>query len=297
MRVRIIINPASGRRGRVRAITDAVRRVLAPVEGYFDIKVPTTRAGASLYSARARDLGYDAVFACGGDGTINDVASPLVGSPTSLGVVPSGSGNGFALAMGLPEKIDDALAVVKSWKTRPIDVGTVCSRYFFSTAGVGLDARISWRYNTGPARRRGGILPYVPISLSEYLSWRLRRPEPVVIRMDNSSTTLAPLILTVANTERYGGSAVIAPGALPDDGYLDVTMLTGEGGVGEALRFGASLYLGGLEKVIGYKHFRVQEMEVLRHRSNIVHADGEPFEWGGAVPFGVRHKALTLLVP
>lgn len=294
MKVRFIVNPAAGKVNRPGVVTDTIREVLSDVEGLFDIKVPRTRPGARLFSTEARDAGFDAVFACGGDGTINEVAGPLVGSSTALGVVPMGSGNGFALSLGLPMDVVGAVSLVRSWKTRPIDVGEVCGRYFFSTAGLGFDALLSMRYNTGSvSSRRRGLLPYVPLALKEYLFYR---PETVVVKVGNERTPMRPFLFTVANTPRYGGGAVIAPGALPDDGFLDVAVLGPLGPVG-ALGTGLRLLSGNIDKSRRYSTFRVQSLEVLRKVSTLVHADGEPFEWGGSVPFSVHPKSLKVLIP
>ena len=292
MKVRFIINPVAGRFNRVDAVTSAVREVLSSAEGYFDIKVPTTTAGAQLFSRQARDLGYDAVFACGGDGTINEVATPLVGSATALGVVPMGSGNGFALSLSIPTDLKEAVAAARTLETTLIDAGEVCGRYFFSTSGLGFDAALSKRYNESHyIRRRRGLAPYGPLALAEFFHYT---PEPVVIRINNESMRVTPFILTVANTERYGGGAVIAPGAKPDDGLLDVALATRVGLVGAA-GIGLKLMTGRLGESSKVKYFRAQEIEVLRTGSSLVHADGEPFEWGGAVLFRVHPASLRVV--
>ncbi|MFQ5466147.1 MAG: diacylglycerol/lipid kinase family protein [Thermodesulfobacteriota bacterium] len=292
MKVRFIVNPAAGRFNRVEAVTCAVREVLSSAEGYFDIKVPTTTAGAQLFSRQARDLGFDAVFACGGDGTINEVATPLVGSATALGVVPMGSGNGFALSLSIPTDLREAVAAARTPGTTLIDAGEVCGRYFFSTAGLGFDAALSKRYNESHyIRRRRGLAPYGPLALAEFFHYT---PEPVVIRINNESIRLTPFILTVANTERYGGGAVIAPGARPDDGLLDVAVATRVGLVGAA-GIGLKLMTGRLGESGKVKYFRGQEIEVQRTRSTLVHADGEPFEWGGSILFRIRPASLRVV--
>lgn len=293
MKVRFIINPLAGGKARATEITNVVRELLAGMEGIFEIKVPRTRGGAQLFSREARDRGFDAVFACGGDGTINEVATPLVGSSTALGVVPVGSGNGFALSMGIPTNIRDAITTVKRFRTRLIDVGEVCGRYFFSTAGVGFDAVVSKRYNEGAiSSKKRGLAPYAPLAIKEFLRYR---PEPVVIKMDNESMSVIPLILTVANTERYGGGAVIAPGAKPDDGFLDVAIVEAVG-IFRAAGLGWRLMKGNIDKSSKFKYFRTQHVEILRYHSAVLHADGEPFEWGGSIIFRVHPKALKLII-
>lgn len=296
MKVRFIVNPAAGTLiGRpVERVTKAVREVLSAVKGRFEIAAPSSGIGAEVLSREARELGYDAVFACGGDGTVAAVATPLVGSDTALGIVPMGSGNGLALSLGIPEGVREAVALAREQRTTRIDTGTVADRYFFSTSGAGLDAVLARSYNTGEISRSvRGIIPYLPISLREFLRYD---PETITIVSGNSTISIAPLLLTVANTPRYGGNAVVAPGAVPDDGLLDVVVVPRTGLI-SALRLGRRLLRGDIESAPGYRCFRTVSMEVLRTGASYVHADGEPFEWGGPLKFGIIPRSLKVIVP
>ena len=82
----------------------------------------------------------DVIVACGGDGTINEVASALVKKNIPLGIIPAGSGNGLATNLGIPKDIDKAIEIIKSNNIHTIDVGRVEDNYFFSNVGFGIDA-------------------------------------------------------------------------------------------------------------------------------------------------------------
>ncbi len=114
-----IINPKAGAmaggpsrpgRDRVATVTETIRRVLSEEVGIFEIKVTQGPGGGELYSRDAVTRGFDAVFACGGDGTVNEVATPLVDTSTALGIIPFGSGNGFARALNIPENPVEAIS-------------------------------------------------------------------------------------------------------------------------------------------------------------------------------------------
>lgn len=292
MKARFIINPVAGKKNRVRQVTDAVRDVFASEDGIFEIKVASRRGQAAELAKEAVEKGFEAVFACGGDGTMNEVASRLVGTNTALGIAPLGSGNGFAKALGIPDKLPTALSLLKKWKIRGIDAGKICGRYFFSTAGCGFDAHLSAKYNMGALSSMvRGVLPYYPLALIEYMRYS---PMQVTIQSGNLSSCMTPLILTAANTGIYGGGAVVAPCAEPDDGLLDLCIVP-YAGFAKTLRFGAHLLSGSISGADGFETLRSERFEILRNGVSYVHADGEPFEWGGRVSISVERRRLKVL--
>lgn len=295
MKVIFIINPKAGGASakNVAAITGAVRDVLAMETGIFEIKVTKSAGGAELYSRDAVTRGFDAVFACGGDGTVNEAATPLVGTSTALGIIPLGSGNGLAKSLKIPESVPEAIALVKRFRTRAIDVGVACDRYFFGTAGFGFDAHLSKRYNEGALTSKvRGIMPYFPLAVKEF--YRYKR-EKVSIKIGNNITKVVPFLLTVANVERYGSDAIIAPGALPDDGQLDLCVVP-DIGITNAYGLAAKLLSGDIESVKGFRHVRTESLEIDRDKTTLVHVDGQPFEWQGNIRVSVLHKQLKVIV-
>jgi YegS/Rv2252/BmrU family lipid kinase len=201
LKVRFIVNPVAGTSDRTEQITRGVRKVFASVRGVFEVRVTEGPGDAFKLSEEAREKGYETVFACGGDGTINEVASALVNSRTVLGIIPGGSGNGLARALSIPRDIEVAASIPLRGHVREVDTGVVNERYFFSTAGFGFDALMSKRYNERAGRR--GILPYVPIALREFLRYS---PQATLIKWDDKYMRVFPFLLTVANTNQYGAA-------------------------------------------------------------------------------------------
>ncbi len=152
----------------------------------------------------------------GGDGTVNDVASLLTGTPARLGIVPSGSGNGLARDLGLPMHPYRALEVIRKGKVRTIDVGLLNDRPFFCTAGIGFDALCA--YDFARKEHSRGLWNYVKIIFRNYFSYR---PVSVVIEGKRHEY----FSITFANAGQFGNDAYIAPEATPDDGYLDCAMI------------------------------------------------------------------------
>ncbi len=296
MKVRFIINPIAGggpAKNLADEVTEAVRRVLGSEQGIFEVRITSGRGDARRLSKEAKDKGYEFVFACGGDGTVNEVASELVGSDTTLGIIASGSGNGLARALGIPKGVEPAVRLVTKGRIRRIDAGLFEGRYFFSTAGAGFDALLSKRYGERKgALRRRGVLPYYFLALAEYFRYD---PGPCVIKANGKYSRLTPLILTIANTEQFGADAVIAPGALPDDGLLDLCLLPKTGFLG-ALRAAFRFLRGRIHTLKAYRRIRTDTLQLTRRSPGPVHVDGEYFDAGENLTVGVLPRALKVLV-
>jgi diacylglycerol kinase (ATP) len=167
--IHAIINPISGAGAdpdaatrRARVIEDAARR-----RGLAASITFTRRQGhARELAAEALDAYATSVVVWGGDGTFNEAASALVGSPLPIGLVPSGSGNGLARALGVPWDPVAAVDLAFDGPPRLIDVGRIAGRYFFNVAGIGFDARVAALFNQRAAGTRGGW-PYILIGVRE----------------------------------------------------------------------------------------------------------------------------------
>lgn len=294
MKVRFIINPAAGRGSFLTKITDAVREALHNEVGIFEIKAAKRKGHAGELSLEAVKRGYEFIYACGGDGTINEVASQMVGAKSALGIIPTGSGNGLARALGVPFEILPAINLLKNPKILKMDVGVICGRFFFATAGLGFDAHLSRKYSEGFfSRKLRGVMPYYPIAAFEFLRYR---PAPVIIRSEGYNEKLTPFILTIANTMQYGGGAVIAPGAKPDDGLLDVCIVP-EVGFLKAPELAMKLMSGKIAAFKGYKTITANSLEVIQKGPSWAHVDGEPFEcFENNISIKVLPKRLKVLI-
>jgi YegS/Rv2252/BmrU family lipid kinase len=291
LKIRFIVNPVAGTSNMVEEIFGAVRKVFASVRGIFEVRVTKGAGDAFKLSEEACRKDYETVFACGGDGTINEVASAIVNSQTTLGIIPGGSGNGLARALSIPSDIELAMALPLRGRVRGVDVGVVNEGHFFSTAGFGFDAVVSKSYNEKSVSRRG-ILPYVPIALREFLRYT---PESTLIKWNEKFMRVFPFLLTAANTDQYGGDCVIAPGAVPDDGLLDLCILQDVGFFG-AVMYALRLFKGNIDRVKKFKRIRTASIEIIRKRPGPVHLDGEPFQGGEKIKVGVMPRALRVWV-
>jgi diacylglycerol kinase (ATP) len=291
-RVVAVINPVSGAgldssatTMRVAIVREALARVgLAPT-----VHV-TERAGHAreLAAAAVRDAA-DLLIVWGGDGTSNEAASALVGSVTSLGLIPAGSGNGLAASLGVPRAPEAALQHLLSSPPRAVDVGTFAGRPFFNIAGIGLDAHIARLFNLR-GRGRRGKWPYVAIGVREGWTYKARRYQ---IELDGDRRTVSALLLAFANGREYGMGACISPGARLDDGWLDATVVEDRPAVARFLdaRHLATRTIDRARRVLLR---RVRSAMVTAEEPMQYHLDGEPGVIEGTVEIGMMPGALRV---
>lgn len=213
-----IVNPISGN-GK-HNLSAVVLRNFFP-RSAFRVEVDyTQRKGHAVDLTReAMRQAPDCIVACGGDGTINEVAAQLVGSGIKLGIVPVGSGNGLASHLEIPKAIDAALSVIQAGEVTAIDVGSVNGKPFFSNMGIGLDAAIIKRYEKTGKRTLWG---YVQATMGVSMSFR---PRTTVLSFDDGSLRLDALMVFVSNSNEMGYGMSLTPRASLQDGKLDVAVV------------------------------------------------------------------------
>ena len=221
-RALIIHNPVSGRARSHRLVGDVASRLRG--RGWT-IDVATTRRGGDATSLALRAVRdhYPLVVAAGGDGTINEVLQPLVGTRVTLGVLPVGTVNLWAAEAGIPSS-PAALAVLLDRRSeRLVDVGQIGSRYFLLMASVGFDAAVVAAVS-GPLKQRFGRFSYAVAAGNLALGYRGTR---IRLRLDGRETQMNILMLLIGNTRRYAGNWQPIRQAIADDGALDVLAIRG----------------------------------------------------------------------
>jgi YegS/Rv2252/BmrU family lipid kinase len=163
--------------------------------------------------------GFTVAVAVGGDGTVNQVAAALNNTGIALGILPFGSGNGLARSIGVSMNIKKALLQIANGTVRKIDSGTINGIPFFCTSGTGFDAHIGHLF-AGSTKR--GFLTYCRIIFRELSSYQ---PKEYEISIDGKELKQTAFLLTFANAGQYGNDFYIAPGALLDDGLLQVIVV------------------------------------------------------------------------
>ena len=255
-KVVVIINPISGagrRRDAARRRAEQAAALIEQRRLNAEVFVTERPGHARELALAARRSGVTLFVAWGGDGTVNEVGSALVGSDASLAIVPSGSGNGLARELGVPLDPAEAFHVVFDGHPRLIDAGELDGHLFFNIAGLGLDARIAHRFAEGGLERRG-FVRYLELAAREVVSFV---PQEYALTADGHERRVRPLLIAIANARQYGNGALIAPEAQLDDGKLDLVVVD-DRPAWRVLMHAPKLFSGSVARVPGVSMTKTQ---------------------------------------
>jgi len=283
MKIRFIINPMSGT-GKQRGIEQCIAKHLENYEIFY-----TKKAGdASRLSKEAVNNNIAAVIAVGGDGTVNECLSGLVNTKTALGVIPCGSGNGFAYHIGMKRKIEQAIIQLKDTRIEQIDSCSANGAPFINVSGIGFDAHIANLFN---GLKERGFINYVRLILKE-LSYK---PQKYTLSYDGTQKKVDAYMIAFANASQYGNDARISPMADIKDGLLDFVI------VKNFPKWRIPLFLF---KIVTGKAHLSRYVEIIRSKSmqinadnTLLHLDGEPYKADNPVKIKLIPKSLKILIP
>ena len=281
----VILNPA--------ACGERARRWRARIESITHgcVLCTTSRSGEAETLARhAAQEGFEKIVAAGGDGTINEVVNGLAGSSATLGLLPMGTVNVFAMEMGLPSNnLRLCWNIIQGENTRLVDLPSANGKFFVQLAGVGLDAQVV-KETSLAFKRSFGPLSYL-ISAAQIAA---REPPRLFIESENASIDEGSFVL-IGNGRLYGGPFPFFKQAIIDDGLFDVVVFKQLGYL-EIIKY--------LQDVVFSSEIRVPEIEYFQTRRLRVTSDQDvPVELDGElvgncpVEFRVQERALRVLTP
>ncbi|MGO9321093.1 MAG: diacylglycerol/lipid kinase family protein [Solirubrobacteraceae bacterium] len=225
-RMLIIVNPYAT------TVSDRLRHlVVYALQGRFEVDAVDTeaRGHATELCREAAHEGYDVVVAFGGDGTVNEAANGLLGSPTPLCCLPGGSANVFGKMLGIPGDVVDAtehlLAMADDWRPRKVDLGVVNGRCFTFASGLGLDASVVERVDANPKMKaRLGPYFFTWVAVSTFLRRYLVSPPRLQVQAGDGGERLEGVTAIIQNGSPFtyfqNRPIEIADGAALDSGAL-----------------------------------------------------------------------------
>lgn len=222
MKAFVILNPAAGKQAHVSVREALVRRFAT---SHIDYEIHETLKAdkpSDIVRARLRD-GFDLAVAAGGDGTVSDVIDGLVGSAKPLGIIPTGTGNLIARELGIPEDVDDAVAVIASApRSRPIDAMRIGGRMFVLNASVGISASVMGS-TTRKNKNRFGRIAYVGTTILKMFTLK---PRYLVVTVDGRADAYRAVEVAIMNCGMLARALYPkGPEISIDDGHLDVWIL------------------------------------------------------------------------
>ncbi len=307
----IIVNPTSAG-GDTERVWARTASDFAEHFGAFNLEFTTEKGDGVRIAREAAKNGRRLIIACGGDGTINEVANGILasGADAELGILPSGTGGDFRRTIKMPNSSAPAAERLRAGHTKTIDVGLVrfadaqgepVSRYFLGAASFGLSTKVIETVKTDkpfgwlPFRRVSGRAAFAWSTLRETMGMRLTK---VLARVDDGAEReLSVVNFVIANARYFGGGMKIAPAAKLDDGLLDVVLI-GEISSAKILANSYKLYTGKHLGVAAVHHTTAQKIAVKPVNNEVVlfEIDGE---LPGQLPatFEIVPNALKIRVP
>jgi YegS/Rv2252/BmrU family lipid kinase len=288
-RIAYIINPISGVADK-KAIVDHICKTTDT--GRFDLEIYYTKCvDDGFRQAREfADCGFDRVVAVGGDGTVNEVARGLLGSNTALGIIPLGSGNGFARHLKISLNCHKANHVAQNGEIISSDHGVMNGKPFFCTAGIGFDAQVGQRF---AEIGRRGFVSYAQASFMEYFHYS---PQNYKITIDDKTFSRRAFLITFANTSQWGYNAYIAPNARLNDGLIDLVIVSPFSFMVAPI-IGLRVFTKSLNNSRNIEVFRAKKAVIEREKAGCIHIDGEPMHEGKVLNVNAVPNKLKIIIP
>jgi YegS/Rv2252/BmrU family lipid kinase len=290
----LIFNPKSGP-GDPGSKLVAIESAL---ESLPNLTVRTTKPDVEVTALAEQAIadGADVIIAAGGDGTVSGVASALVDTDIVLGIIPTGTANAFATALGIPENFAGACEIIKTGRYQQLDTARCNDRMMLLATSIGFEADLLKRMDR-EEKSQWGKLAIVVNSLRE-----LREFEQFQVRLETPEQTWdeAATAVTIANTATVSMVLAQGPGKIAaDNGILSITLVTPEHQWG-VLKSAADLFLSALQQQTlqseTVRSCQATQVTVSTDPPQAVFVDGEPT---GKTPVTIKchPRSLTVLTP
>jgi diacylglycerol kinase (ATP) len=219
--ITVIVNPIAGS-GYADIVGKKVDALLSARNIEHTVKYTESAGHATELAREASMRGTATVLSVGGDGTLNETAAGLLGTHTALGVIPAGTGNDFAKAIGTPGKWEDALEYVLTHPAKPLDTGVINGSFFINVCGAGFDVMVL-DYALTAKKHMRGIWPYLYGVIAAIKAFK---PFDMLVEIGDELKLKGKYMLcTIANGRYIGGGIPIMPAADVNDGLLDVMVV------------------------------------------------------------------------
>ncbi len=290
MKIRFILNPISGKK---RLNPETLKTQIGSYFKGAELLLTQHPGHATQLAQEAAENGFEAVVAVGGDGTVNETARGLLHTQTALGIIPTGSGNGFARELGLMGSVNQTLNKLKQAVVHTCDVGYANGELFLNVAGVGLEAVVAWKFMEQGKSGKRGMIPYFKLAAQTVMNYK---PPLIHVILNGKQHHWAPLTLAFANNRQYGNNFIIAPGASIADGKLDMVI------VSDLPKYkvmaGLPFFFMGKKPPFNLTATAQLHSAVVESEQEILyHIDGEPRKTARHLEITMSPRALKVLIP
>ena len=299
MKSRLILNPVSGTDAAPEYLQTINERLRASL-GELDIVLTVAAGDGARLASEAARAGYRRLFVAGGDGTLNEVLNGVEQVPgalaeTTFGLIPLGTGNDFARALGLSEDVDEAVATLLQGRTIAVDLGDLNGRSFVNVSAGGFIAEVSDAVDP-QLKTLAGKLAYLIGGAQVLFDYEPARARVRAAGPDGGRVferELEVQMFAACNSRMVGGGRLIAPDALIDDGLLDICLVESMPML-EFVRLLTSVTTGDHVEDERVHYFRAAEVELTFDRPIKVNTDGEVLEADRCL-YRIRPRAARFL--
>ena len=287
-----IINPIAGK-GKGRMIETEIQSYFNQKNVEFETFLTESIGHATEITNQVLTKNPDIIVACGGDGTINEVAQALVGSNVALGIIPIGSGNGLAANLHIPKTTEKAFETILKAKINKIDAGKINENYFFSNMGLGIDADVINNYAQTKTRN---FLGYVTASTKAIFNFQ---PKKFNIELDNEHTLDDYFYFVFCSNSNEAGYGIsFSPNAKLNDGKLDFLAVKKLNFI-QQIQFSANVLGKRIEKMKQAKVLQVNSVKFnSKQPKTIAQVDGEAVIFNqNSIEVSIVPNALNVIVP
>lgn len=291
------INPISGSSTK-KSLEEIIRKKTTQQNIYFEILPAEKNGNYSFLIEKIKKERITDVVVCGGDGTVNQVASALFGVSVNIGIIPAGSGNGLAFTAKIPKQPLKALELIFTGTATYVDAFYVNNNFSCMLCGIGFDAQVAHDF---ALEKKRGLSTYVMQSVKNFFK---ASPYPFDIIIKEKSFSTEAFFISIANSNQFGNNFTIAPKASLNDGLLDIVVVkkmnklrlvwkvlqqitSGKVIAGEAKNFDESDVL----------YFQTDELIIYNPSLAPLHIDGDPATTDKNLTIKIIPAAFKLLQP
>jgi len=286
-RIRFIINPISGV-GKKGDLPQIIEENLDHTKFDYDIAITEYAKHAKKIAYEASLEGIDIVCAVGGDGSVHEVGTALIGTQTKIAILPCGSGNGLARHLNIPMNIPKAIECINNDSSIRMDTVLVNDKPFLGIGGYGFDAIIAKKFDNYHKR---GFWSYVKLVIREFAKYN---PINVSVDLNGEIKTMPVVLCTIANSSEFGNGFVVSPNSSVTDGKIELCLLKPFSfwmAPTVVYRFfKRTAHKSKYSEVISFKKARITLSR------NIAHYDGEPFNVKDVLNIQVVPSSLNILI-
>jgi len=292
-----LVNPISGT-VKKKGIIEMIHAEAAGSSLSYEIA--STRADANYAELKQKIIadGITHIGLVGGDGTVNTVVNALRDLPVKFGIVPMGSGNGLALAAGIPKEPRAALQLIINGKSKAIDAFLINGQFSCMLSGIGFDAQVAHEFANKASR---GLMTYTRQTLVNYFT---AGTYPFEVAVDGFSFATDAFFISIANSNQFGNKVTIAPQASLSDGLIDIVIVQKMNKA--LLPFAILNQLRGVNKIQelaeaalkkNIVYFQASQLKIRNWKKAPLHIDGEPKDTADVFNIQVISNCFKLIQP